>query len=49
MDAGELENLWNDLYEKGKSSTGNVARVYRAIGKTAIGVRASYLPLEDHI
>ena len=43
MNTAELEEFWSELQEEAASSKVQVSRVYRALGETALGVRASFV------
>jgi hypothetical protein len=47
MEAIELEKLWAELCKGALSSQKPLSRVYRALGKTAVGIRASYIPVDQ--
>ncbi len=47
MEVIELEKLWSELRNEAESSQRPLSRVYRALGKTAVGVRASFVPAEQ--
>lgn len=49
MDVKALEDLWSFLKEEASKSSQPLTRVYRALGKTAIGIRASYIIDQDTI
>jgi hypothetical protein len=47
MEAIELDKLWSELQKEAAASEKSVSRVYRALGETAVGVRASFLSKEE--
>jgi len=47
MEVRRLEALWCGIKKEAATSQNPLSRNYRALGETAIGVRASYLPPED--
>lgn len=47
MEVAQLENVWLEIKTEALSSSDRLSRVYRALGETALGIRASYILLED--
>jgi len=47
MTPEQLSTLWHDLRHEAITADKPVSRVYRALGETTVGVRASYRPEED--
>jgi len=47
MDTNSLEKRWDELYKEASSSSDPISRVYGALGGTAIGVRAGFVPIDE--
>jgi len=47
MQVADLETLWSVLRAEADATQNPLSRVYRALGETALGVRASFVPAEE--